>query len=65
MTTYTVTTEIKTPWWLKLLRFFRIKSKRTDFNITLNYTFFEKDDILNNGNFYMKIVKKNDILQTQ
>ena len=62
MTTYTVTTELKTSWWLKLLRFFRIKSKRADFNITLNYNFFEKDDILNSGNYSMKIVKKDDLL---
>lgn len=58
MTTYIVTTEIKTSWWLKLLRFFHIKSKKADFNITLDYNFFEKDDILNNGNFNMKIVKR-------
>ncbi len=31
MVTYKVTTELTTPWWLKVLRFFRIKKKREEF----------------------------------
>ena len=37
MTTYTVTTELTTPWWLKLLRYFRLKKKRESFEIVLNW----------------------------
>lgn len=58
MTTYTITTELKTTWWLKLLRFLRIKSKRVEFNIAIHCNIYEKDDILNNGNFDFKIVKR-------
>lgn len=37
MTTYLVTTELTTPWWLKLLRFFRLKKNRESFEIVLNW----------------------------
>lgn len=46
MTTYTITTELKTHWRLKLLRFFRIKNKREEFKITLDYSYYKKGDIL-------------------
>ena len=38
MTEYTVTTELKTPWWLKTLRFFRIKIKEKNLQYCLNMT---------------------------
>ena len=40
---YTVTSELETSWWLKLLRFFRIKNKREDFTILLTYDFFQEN----------------------
>jgi hypothetical protein len=49
MVTYTVTTELSTPWWLKLLRFFRIKSKRTDFELCVSKGAFNKNDIITTG----------------
>ena len=58
MTTYTVTTELTTPWWLKLLRYFRLKNKREEFYLTFASTPYEKDDILETGNCKIKIVKQ-------
>ncbi len=49
MVTYKVTSELKTPWWLKLLRFFRIKSKREEFYLYLDYKPFKKGEILRAG----------------
>lgn len=46
MVTYTVTKEIKTPWWLKVLRFFRLKNKREEFEILLNWDKFNSNDII-------------------
>lgn len=43
---YTVTSELKTPWWLKLLRFFRIKNKREEFTILLKYDGYNINDII-------------------
>ena len=43
---YTVTSELKTPWWLKTLRFFRIKNKREDFTILLTYDGYNINDII-------------------
>ena len=58
MTTYTVTTELKTSWWLKLLRFFGIKNKREEFYITFVKTPFEKDDIVETGSGKIKIIEQ-------
>ena len=46
MTEYTVTTEVKTSWWLKILRFFRIKNKRECFTILLTYDGYNINDII-------------------
>ena len=43
---YIVTTELRTPWWLKLLRFFRIKNKREEFTILLKYYGYNINDII-------------------
>ena len=43
---YTVTSELETSWWLKLLRFFRIKNKREDFTILLKYNGYKINDII-------------------
>lgn len=50
MTTYLVTTEIKTSWWLKVLRFLRIKDKLQTFKLCLEYSSFNENAILNTGN---------------
>ena len=46
---YKVTTELKTSWWLKLLRFFRLKGRRKEFDLILGYNGFNKGDVLGNG----------------
>jgi hypothetical protein len=46
MTTYLVTLEIETPWWKKVLRFFRLVKRREDFTINLNYFTLTKGEIL-------------------
>jgi hypothetical protein len=56
MATYLVTTELKTPWWLKLLRFFRIKDKRQEFEIIFKKDWFRIGDIIDNGRCDIKIV---------
>jgi hypothetical protein len=56
---YKVTTELKTPWWLKLLRWFRLKPKRDEFDLLLGYDGFNKGDVLSNGfNGEMLILSK-------
>lgn len=56
---YKVTLEIKTPWWLKLFRFFRIKEKRTDFELELNNPYLTTNDILFAGEGgSLKIIEK-------
>ena len=52
MVTYNVTTELKTSWWLKLLRFLRIKSKRTDFEIVMLKDWYRKNEIVSSGDAY-------------
>lgn len=37
MTTYLVTTELKTSWWMKFLRWLRIKPKRNEFKLVVQY----------------------------
>jgi hypothetical protein len=56
MAEYLVTTELKTPWWLKLLRFFRIKNKREEFKIALDYSYYKKGDILLTGSYQKLII---------
>ena len=46
MTTYLVTLELKTPFWWKVLRFFRIKNKREEFTILLKYDGYNINDII-------------------
>ena len=58
MTTYLVTTELKTSWWLKLLRYFRLKNKREEFYLSFVSTPYEKGDILDTGNCKIKIIKQ-------
>ena len=58
MTTYLVTLELKTPFWWKVLRFFRIKNKREEFYITIIGAPFEKDAILETGGSKMKVIQQ-------
>jgi hypothetical protein len=46
MTTYLVTTELRTTLWVRVCRFFKLKKKREEFYITLNYEGYVKGDIL-------------------
>lgn len=56
---YKVTLELQTPWWLELLRFFRIKGKRIDFELVFNENFdaFKEGDVLYGGQGTVKIVE--------
>lgn len=49
MTVYKVTTELKNTWWPKVLRFCRIKKKRKEFEIYLNYNGYEVGDMIHSG----------------
>lgn len=60
MTIYKVTTELKTTWWLKALRFCRVKKKRTEFEIFLNHNGFKIGDIIQ-GTTYLKILEKEEV----
>jgi len=56
MATYKVTTELKTPWWLKLLRFFHIKKKREWFEIAFHGGSFSSMDLLKSEKGTIKII---------
>lgn len=60
LTEYTVTSELKTPWWLKILRFFRVKNKREDFTILLKYDGYKINDIIlsTSKGVYLKALSK-------
>ena len=47
--TYIVTTEIKTVWWMKILRFIRVKPKLQTFDLYFRGDPFSKKDILTVG----------------
>jgi hypothetical protein len=49
MNNYLVTLELKTSWWKKILRFFKIIKQREEFKITLYTNCFKKGDILKEG----------------
>lgn len=56
---YKVTTELKTSWWLRLLRWLRLKPKREDFDLLLNYDYFKVGEILDNGfHTRMKVISR-------
>lgn len=58
-TIYKVTTELRTPWWKKLLRFLRIIKKREEFLLTFYGDYFKAREILDSGmKSYVKIVSK-------
>lgn len=62
MTIYKVTTELRTNWWIKLLRFCRIKSKRKDFQIYLNYNGYEVGDMIHSDiGGKLKILDKEEV----
>lgn len=46
---YKVATELKTPWWLRLLRWLRLRPKRREFDLLLDYDGFNKGDVLSDG----------------
>lgn len=55
---YKVTTELKTSWWLKILRFFRIKNKRQEFYVSLDNKsyIFETGTILETSGCKIKVI---------
>ncbi len=57
MTIYRVTTELKTTWWLKVLRFCRIKKNRTEFEIFLNYNGYQIGGMIES----LKILEKEEV----
>ena len=46
MVKYIVTLEIKTPFWKKLFRFFRLIKQREEFTLILETDLFKEGDIL-------------------
>jgi hypothetical protein len=46
MEKYLVTTELRTTLWIRICRFFKLKKKREEFYITLNYDGYIKGDTL-------------------
>lgn len=59
MTTYLVTTELTTSWWIRFLRWLRIKPKRNEFKLALMDAYFERGDILDGGDGWkLKVLKK-------
>lgn len=46
MVCYTVSPEIKTPVWKKILRFFKLMKKREEFNLLLDGDYFKIKDIV-------------------
>jgi len=55
---YLVTTELCTPWWLKLLRFFRIKSKRQEFELVFEIPWFDVGTILLTSSGKVLVIKE-------
>ena len=43
---YTVTLELKTPWWLKFFRFLRLAKKMETFELTFDQCWYDKGDKL-------------------
>lgn len=57
MITYLVTTEIKTPWWKALFRWFRIIPPREEFCLQFHSDWACKGAIVSSGH-EIKIIKK-------
>lgn len=55
---YLVTTELYTPWWLKLLRFCRIKSKRQEFELVFEIPWFDIGTILLTSSGKVLVIKE-------
>ena len=58
MILYKVTTELKTTWWIKVLRFFHVKRKRLEFEIYLNYDGYNIGELLYSSVEKYKILDK-------
>lgn len=57
--TYTVTPELITPLWKRVLRFFKLMEKRVEFELVLWTDVFEVGDLIETGPDYtLKIIKK-------
>lgn len=49
MTRYTVTLELKTPWYKKALRYLGLMKPRIEFEILLVYSYFSVGNIIDTG----------------
>ena len=59
---YTVSFELKTVWWKRVLRFFRLIPPRLEFTIDVRYDLFNVGDVmcLENNLEVLVISKSND-----
>lgn len=60
MVRYTVTSEITTPIITRILRFFRLKEKRDEFQITSHYPGFKPGEKMYNGVLGELLILKKD-----
>jgi predicted P-loop ATPase/GTPase len=58
MTVYTVTSELKTPWHLKLRRFFRLAKPREVFNLKIQTNVFLPGELLFTGDTHVVVISK-------
>ena len=59
MTRYTVTTELKTPWYLTVLRWFKLKEPRMEFDLQFTSSLWEVgDNLYFRPKMRVKVIKK-------
>lgn len=58
MVQYKVTLEIKTTWWEKLLRWFKLYPKLTTFELVFGGDYYKIGEILSVGENEIKILEK-------
>jgi hypothetical protein len=57
---YKVTLELKTPWYIKALRFLSLKKKRVEFDLILSGDHYKAGDILTSIATEVLIIDKQD-----
>lgn len=62
MTKYTVTTELKTPWWKKVLRFVRIMKSRKKFELLFIEDYYSVGALLETSSCKVLIIGKQTFL---
>lgn len=58
MARYKVTTELKTPLWKRVLRWFRLYSKMKTFEILFEGDYYSVGEVLFGGDNQIKIIEK-------